>query len=309
MARLSPVSTGSAEVFPVLGRLRPGGDACSLADVADGIGLSPTHAQRVFARTVGESPDRYRRRLQMEWAAALLLQDDTPVIDIAFAVGFDSHEAFTRAFRRHFSVSPTGYRKRAPGSLTSNQAQLVAVVGPCVALRGAATNQSPQPTPREGSVVSYTIETTEIAPVPVLFMRTRVGHEEVAEALAQCLPTVYGHVMEAGLAMAGPPYVRYVDRSPAFVTLEGGIPLASTAPAPGGESPILAGELPGGEVLVTVHRGPYDTLGDAHVALDRWMADNGRSPASAPWEIYLTDPAEVPDPADWRTQIMWPLQP
>ncbi len=30
-------------------------------------------------------------------------------------------------------------------------------------------------------------------------------------------------------------------------------------------------------------------------------------PAAAPWESYVTDPAQHPDPADWRTEVYWPL--
>ncbi len=36
------------------------------------------------------------------------------------------------------------------------------------------------------------------------------------------------------------------------------------------------------------------------------MEENGLRPAGAPWEWYVTDPAEHPDPADWRTEIYWP---
>ena len=42
----------------------------------------------------------------------------------------------------------------------------------------------------------------------------------VGDALAEVLPAVFGYVMEHGLAMAGPPVVRYVDTSPAFVSLK-----------------------------------------------------------------------------------------
>jgi AraC family transcriptional regulator len=31
--------------------------------------------------------------------------------------------------------------------------------------------------------------------------------------------------------------------------------------------------------------------------------------AGAPWETYLTDPAEVPDPAEWRTEVVYPATP
>ena len=38
------------------------------------------------------------------------------------------------------------------------------------------------------------------------------------------------------------------------------------------------------------------------------MEKNGMQPGSAPWESYMTDPAEHPDPTQWRTEIYWPLK-
>ena len=37
------------------------------------------------------------------------------------------------------------------------------------------------------------------------------------------------------------------------------------------------------------------------------MEQNGLAPGGAPWEYYVTDPAAHPDPADWRTEIFWPV--
>lgn len=37
-------------------------------------------------------------------------------------------------------------------------------------------------------------------------------------------------------------------------------------------------------------------------------ATQGHSPNGPPWEVYVTDPAEHPDSADWRTEIHWPVR-
>jgi AraC family transcriptional regulator len=88
------------------------------------------------------------------------------------------------------------------------------------------------------------------------------------------------------------------------MTIECGVPLAM----PGaGDGDIVAGELPGGPVASTVHAGPYEQLGETYRALERWMVEQGLRPAGAPWESYVTDPAEHPDPADWRTLVHWPI--
>ena len=33
-----------------------------------------------------------------------------------------------------------------------------------------------------------------------------------------------------------------------------------------------------------------------------------RVPGDGPWEVYLADPGRVPDPADWLTEVVWPLE-
>ncbi len=302
------MTTGIEQVLPVLNHLRDLSRRPGLDEIGRLIALSPGHAQRVITRAAGESPDRYQRRLRLERAAALLLSTDDAVIDIALAVGFDSHEAFTRAFRRRFRTSPRRYRREAATRLAADQVARVTTVGPCIGVLAGAIKPT-TPTDREHTMTDYIIDRTELSTVPVLFIRTRTDRTAVAETLGQSLPAVFGHVMAQGLAMAGPPFVRYLDSSPAFVTLEAGIPLVDPPPAPPTDSGIERGELPEGPAATTVHVGPYETIGAAHEALDRWMADRGETAAGAPWEIYLTDPAEVPDPAEWQTQVVWPLRP
>lgn len=73
--------------------------------------LSPYHFHRLFRATVGETVKHYVERLRLEQAAFRLKLHDAPVIDVAFGVGYHSHESFTRAFRRHFGVAPKAYRR------------------------------------------------------------------------------------------------------------------------------------------------------------------------------------------------------
>src|SRR5450755_2431178 len=84
----------------------------SLDSLADQTGLSACHMHRVFAAAVGETPKQFTLRLRLGRAAALLLSGREPVLDIALACGFQSHEVFCRAFRRRFGMSPSAYRER-----------------------------------------------------------------------------------------------------------------------------------------------------------------------------------------------------
>jgi len=60
---------------------------------------------------MGETLGDYLRRRRLEVAALRLLTGPkTPVLQIALSVGFGSSEAFARAFKARFGVSPSAWR-------------------------------------------------------------------------------------------------------------------------------------------------------------------------------------------------------
>jgi uncharacterized protein (DUF302 family) len=62
-------------------------------------------------------------------------------------------------------------------------------------------------------------------------------------------------------------------------------------------------------VARTVHQGDYASLGEAYRALDEWVERHGYRPAGPPTETYLVGPADVADPAGYRTEICLPVIP
>jgi hypothetical protein len=68
---------------------------------------------------------------------------------------------------------------------------------------------------------------------------------------------------------------------------------------------VYATETPGGEAAVAVHRGPYNRMNEAHDAIGKWMAANGRESGGHSWEIY-GDP--TPNPADTETTVVYLLK-
>lgn len=91
-------------------------DLATLADVAH---FSSFHFHRLFHALQGEPLGDYVRRRRLELAAVRLRsQAGVPVLSIALAVGFGSAEAFSRAFRTRFRVSPTAWRNSKRGQMT-----------------------------------------------------------------------------------------------------------------------------------------------------------------------------------------------
>ena len=70
---------------------------------------------------------------------------------------------------------------------------------------------------------------------------------------------------------------------------------------------VAAAMLPAGPVATTMHIGTYEGLGEAYASVQQWIEVQGLTPGGAPWECYITDPAEYPDPKDWKTEVFWPL--
>lgn len=82
-----------------------------LSDVSRAAGYSYCHMTRLFSSVLGESAGRYINRRRLYNASKKLIHSDQRVIDIALDCGFESPEAFSRAFKAVFGRSPMDYRK------------------------------------------------------------------------------------------------------------------------------------------------------------------------------------------------------
>lgn len=94
-----------------------------VAEVARAAGLSRWHFQRIFTAVTGETLMTYIRGRRLSLACERLATTDSRVIDIALLAGFNSHEAFTRAFKKSLGVTPSAYRTEgaAPGGVNKVQ--------------------------------------------------------------------------------------------------------------------------------------------------------------------------------------------
>src|SRR2546428_13268509 len=72
---------------------------------------SRTQFHRLFRTVVDETPGAMRRRLLLERAAYQLAHTGMSVTDVALDANYGSLEAFTRAFRKAFRISPSLYRR------------------------------------------------------------------------------------------------------------------------------------------------------------------------------------------------------
>lgn len=82
----------------------------SLAEVAEVSGVSRFHLSRAFGAATGRSVMRYVRERRLSEAARQLANGAPDILQVALDWGYGSHEAFTRAFREQFGLTPEALR-------------------------------------------------------------------------------------------------------------------------------------------------------------------------------------------------------
>ncbi|HTQ14859.1 MAG TPA: helix-turn-helix domain-containing protein [Rhizomicrobium sp.] len=114
----------------------------TVARLAEAAGLSPWHFSRAFTARLGESVMGYVRGRRLEAAAFRLAAADPPaLIDLAFDCGFESQEAFTRAFKRRFGTPPGQFRRIAPRHDMGEDAMTRTAGKPRVTMRDALAHR------------------------------------------------------------------------------------------------------------------------------------------------------------------------
>jgi AraC family transcriptional regulator len=82
----------------------------SLDEISDVAGVSRFHLVRAFAAATGFSVMRYVRVRRLTEAAHALAGGAPDILHVALDADYGSHEAFTRAFRDHFGITPETVR-------------------------------------------------------------------------------------------------------------------------------------------------------------------------------------------------------
>lgn len=83
-------------------------DIKTLADISC---FSPFHFHRISRALLGEPIGAYISRTRVETAAKMIRYSSLDIEAIAYNVGFETPSSFSKAFKSHFGISPTAYRK------------------------------------------------------------------------------------------------------------------------------------------------------------------------------------------------------
>lgn len=86
-------------------------DEIGLLELSSVVELSPHHFGEAFKASTGAPPHRYVLARRIERAQQLLREDDRPLGEIAYSVGFSSQAHFTTQFRRATGMTPGRFRR------------------------------------------------------------------------------------------------------------------------------------------------------------------------------------------------------
>jgi AraC family transcriptional regulator len=258
-------------------------DLPSTAALANIANFSAFHFMRIYRALAGESLGTTVQRLRLARAAHLLAASGASISEVSGRVGFETPQAFARAFREHFGVAPSEAR-------SANVANGTAVVAP-------APSQ-PQPAIR--------VDVVTLKPFRVVVKRT----EGVYGKLDEVYRGLFEWMAKRGAleAIEGIWGVPQQDRRDTPVANYGfDCCLATSAALSEGDGVALA-DLGGGQHLRYLHAGSFDRLDESHDLIFREFV------AHPEWQLrdapilheYLNDPDETAE-ADLRTHVYVPV--
>lgn len=252
--------------------------------------FSAYHFHRIFRALVGEPVQEHVRRLRLERAAHRLKLHDQPVTGIAFDAGYDTHEAFTRAFHAMFGLPPSQYRAahEKPASPSGVHFEDTGGYHP----------------PDYG--VPPAVEIKTLPPQRVVFLRHQGPYDKVGATWSKLAAWAGAHGLFG-------PATRFLGISwddpqitpPDKLRYDAAIAVSRPV-EPEGEIGVT--EIAGGEYATILHKGPYETLGRTYqMLLGSWLPQSGRELRDVPcFELYLNSP-QTARPEELLTVVHAPV--
>lgn len=259
----------------------------SLQDLARVAQISPFHFHRVYRATTGETPFGTLRRLRLVRAMTMLTDSNKSITDIAFDVGFESSQAFSRAFKNAVGCSASTARKDS-----EKLQEMIDALS-----RGPSRPIATEIDVRLVSVEPFkVIASRHVGPPESLFSAFGELFDWAQTNLqAENFRGIYGIPIDdpRELSDDGPRFDCCFDFGP---------------DAEPGDSYGRA-TLGGGPYAVVRHIGPYEGLDQKYDALyGPWLhSSQYRLRDSRSYNHYLADPETVPE-EKWETDIYVPVE-
>lgn len=260
--------------------------------------FSSFHFHRVFAAMTGETIADHVRRLRLERAALELRSGAKQVIQLALDAGYEAHEAFSRAFKTAYGISPAAFR-RATGPVAILAAPSGVHFRPGIPLTTFKTNHI---TRRIMKVTTRKIKPMRVAYLRHIgpYERTRETWNDITGRLAaeqQLRPSS----VFIGIGHDNPNDVPAAElRYDACITVD-----EEYTP----KTSVQLQTIAGGDYAI-VGNCPVGKIPEAFQYLfGKWLARSARELRPAPSFVVMIDAQKTIAPAKRRVDLHVPLQP
>jgi effector-binding domain-containing protein len=155
-------------------------------------------------------------------------------------------------------------------------------------------------------VGGFESEFREINTVKLLSLRYQLAPQKVSSALfSKSFSALLDVAIQTNIELDGMPMVVYYEIAPKRLDFEAAVPI-KTDFVPKGK--FIVHELQGGKALVITYRGAYDQMSPVYIAAYQYLENNNMALNGPIREVYITDPQEEKDTANWITEIVFPVQ-
>ena len=247
----------------------------TLAELSRVASFSKYHFHRIFKSIIGENLSDYIRRVRLS-SSTQKFKTAKKITQIALDSGYETNASFSKAFKKHFGITPQEFSKNAKI--------------------------------KKGNIMLEP-EILEIEDINILSVRAIGSYaKSVEEAWNTMLTFAYTN------NLAGKIKVRYgighdnpniIDADK--IRYDACIEVDTSSINPMGE--VLSKTISGGKYAKFLHKGSYEDLGKAHDAISNWIIENNVELRDVPmFDKYLDlDPREV-NPQKLQTEIFVPLK-
>ena len=150
----------------------------------------------------------------------------------------------------------------------------------------------------------YEITEVEIPEKYYAGVRKTVAFTDIGAFFAENLPKTYKQLEKNRASLAGPPSGLFwnYDMEAGTTDMAAGIPITVVQKFDDGLAIFPVGGKP---ALVIEYFGAYANIGEAHFAMDDFMAEKNLENIPPVIEEYVTDPGKEPDTAKWLTRVIY----
>lgn len=252
----------------------------TLDELAKVAGFSKYHFHRIFRAVSGENIGDYIRRIRLQ-GTTWKLKIEPKITQIALKSGYETNASFTKAFKKHFGMSPRAF---------ADQLKV-----------------------KQG-VVMVVPKVVNVEPITVLYVRkTGLYATSACEAWNVLMPFAYEQkmkfhkkimdkeTMHFGIGHDNPNLIE-----PDLLRYDACISCNDASVEPKGE--VFRKVMEGGKCAVFLHKGAYENLKATYDEIGNWMVQSGVKLRDKPiFEKYLNRDPRRTKPENLRTEIYVPI--